>query len=377
MIYMQYKAFGRTGIRLSRLGFGAMRLPMVGENVDKARAVEAIMRAYELGVNYFDTGYYYCNKQSEEIVGGALREVRDKVYLSTKNPIEDSSGKNWRSRLERSLKLMGVDHIDFYQAMWGASWAEYQEKFACPGGGLEEALKAKEEGLIGHICCSFHDSVDNLIKLMDTGVFEGITLQYNMLDRSLEQGIDYASQKGIGIVVMGPVGGGRLAAPAPEILKLIPGGSKSSAEVALRFVLSNKGVTTALSGMSTMQMVEENAAVAGRTDPLTEAERIQILEVLDEKKRLSDLYCTGCGYCMPCPNGVDIPENFQLMNSYRIYGLKDHAREGYRELGEREKDGKIVPAWAEACKECGKCEPKCPQNIPIVRQLKETKATLG
>jgi len=368
---MQYREFGNTGIKLSALGFGAMRLPMKGDDVDKDKAIAAMRRAYELGVNYFDTGYYYCNKQSEETVGEALRDIRDKVYISTKNPIEDASGANWRKRLERSLKVMKLEKIDFYQALWGTNWKDYQEKFACPGGGLKEALKAKEEGLIDHICFSFHDTVENLIKLLDTGYFEGVTLQYNLLDQSNEKGIAHAKKKGLGVVVMGPVGGGRLGRPSDKILKLIPGGVKSTPEMAFRYVLANPGVTVAISGMSTIQMVEENAATASRTEPLSAEERQLVQDMIEENKKLADLYCTGCGYCMPCPNGVDIPENFRLMNYYRVYGLKDYAVEQYNtELKKKE-------SWAAACVECEECEPKCPQHIPIIEQLKETDAALS
>ncbi len=367
---MQYREFGNTGIKLSALGFGAMRLPMKGDNVDKEKAIAAMRRAYELGVNYFDTGYYYCNKQSEETVAEALRDIRDKVYISTKNPIEDASGANWRKRLERSLKIMKLEKIDFYQALWGTNWKDYQEKFACPGGGLKEALKAKEEGLIDHICFSFHDTVENLIKLLDTGYFEGCTVQYNLLDQSNEKGIAYAKEKGLGIVIMGPVGGGRLGRPSESILKLIPGGVKSTPEMAFRYVLANPGVTVAISGMSTIQMVEENAATASRTEPLSAEELQLVQDMTEENKKLADLYCTGCEYCMPCPNGVDIPGNFRLMNYYRVYGLKDYAIEQYNtELKKKE-------SWAAACVECGECEPKCPQHIPIIEQLKETDAAL-
>jgi hypothetical protein len=155
------------------------------------------------------------------------------------------------------------------------------------------------------------------------------------------------------------------------------GDAKSTPEVALRFVLSNPNVTVALSGMNTIQMIDENAATASREESLSEEEKQSILDTLEETKRLSDLYCTGCGYCMPCPNDVDIPANFSAMNYYRVWGLLEHARSQYKRLGKKKKDGTIVEAWAEACIECGKCEPKCPQNIPIREQLKETAAALG
>lgn len=368
---MQYRECGRTGIKLSALGFGAMRLPMKGNDVDEEKSIEAFLRAYELGVNYYDTAPYYCNSQSEVVLGKFLKMIdREKVYISTKNPIEDNTAKGWRERLERSLKRLDVEYIDFYQAIWGANWATYSEKFAIPGGGLEAAFKAKEEGLIRHICCSFHDSVENLIKLIDTGIFEAITLQYNILDRSNEKGIAYAKEKGVGIIVMGPIGGGRLVGPSEFITKKLMGGARSTVEAALRFVLSNPGVTVALSGMNDVRQVEENVEIASRVEPLSEEEMERIASIFEETKKLADLYCTGCGYCMPCPNGVDIPGNFRAMNYYRVWDLLDLAKHEYNHL-------KGKNAHAEACLECGECEPKCPQNIQIIKQLKETAAALG
>jgi len=235
-----------------------------------------------------------------------------------------------------------------------------------------------DQGIVRHIGFSFHDTPENLYKIIDSGPFDTMTVQYNLVNRSLEEPIAYAAEKGMGVVIMGPVGGGMLAAPSEEIRKLLPGEAKSSAEVALRFVLANSNVSVALSGMSNLQQLEENVSVASQEVVLTEEDYRRIREALEEKKRLSELYCTACGYCMPCPNGVDIPANFRLMNLHRIYGLTEYARGQYRRLGERkDKDGNPTPAWAEACLECGECEPKCPQKIPIIKQLQEVAEVLG
>jgi hypothetical protein len=216
-----------------------------------------------------------------------------------------------------------------------------------------------------------------MIKLLDTGLFESMILQYNLLDTRNEKVIAYAKEKGIGIIIMGPVGGGRLSAPSQTLMKMINKPVASTAELALRFVLSNLNVSAALSGMSTIQMVEENVSTASIETPLTSKERRQILAALEERKKLSNLYCTGCKYCMPCPNGVDIPRNFELMNYYHLYGLEEYAKREYEQLGQRIVEGKTKPAWAAACKECGNCEEKCPQKIEVKKQLKETNTTLG
>ena len=374
---MQYRPFGRTGINISTLGFGAMRLPgnpVDGKTVyDEELGIQIIQRAFELGVNYVDTAPYYCDGESEVIVGKALKGWRDKVYLSTKNPIEDSSGANWRERLEKSLRKLDTDHIDFYH-MWGIDWETYEKSIDVPNGPLAEAFRAKEEGLIRHVSFSFHDVPESMIRLIDTGHFETVLCQYNLLDRANEQAIAHAHEKGLGVVVMGPVAGGRLGMPSAAIKNLLPGKINSSAEIALRFVMANQGVTCALSGMSSLAMVEENARVASNAAPLTPAELLQIENSMNENKKLADLYCTGCKYCMPCPFDVNIPLIFELMNEHRVYGLTEHAREQYAQIGKNEwMPGKN----AEACTECGLCETKCPQSIEIRRQLKESHAALG
>ena len=362
---MQYREFGNTSIKLSALGFGAMRLPE-----DEEAAVRVIQRSFDLGVNYLDTALAY--GESERICGRALKGWRDRVYVSTKNPLRDDTVEGWWSRLNQSLQQLDIDRIDFYQVVHGLRHQQYED-FLRKGGGMEAVRKAQEQGMIDHVCFSCHDKPENMIKLIETGEFEGMTVQYNLLDRANELAIAHAHASGMGVIIMGPVGGGRLAAPSDQIRKMLRAPVASSAEVALRFVLANPNVTCAISGMSSIEMVEENAAVASREQALSLQEKKAIEEALIETKRLSDLYCTGCNYCMPCPNEVKIPENFRIMNLHRLYGITDHARSLYSKLSnpERPKRGKK----AEDCTECGECEPKCPQKIPIIAQLKEVAET--
>jgi hypothetical protein len=375
VIILQYKEYGKTGDKVSALGFGAMRLPMVEGHVDMELAVSIIRRALELGVNYVDSAVGYCNGESQIAVGKAIKGRRDKLFVSTKNHYRGESADEWQECLDQSLERIDVDYIDFYH-LHGLRWEVYQKQLGS-GKPIERFRKAKDEGLIRHMCFSSHDDPENIKKLIDTGEFEGMLVQYNLLDRHNEEAIAYAHEHDMGVAIMGPVGGGRLVAPSDQIQNMV-GEAKSTPEVALRFVLSNPNVTLALSGMNSLQMVEENVATASREEPLSEQERIQVLEALEETKRMADLYCTGCGYCMPCPNDVDIPENFRMMNYHRMFGLTEYAKEQYKRLGKkRKRDGEIVEAWAEACIECGECEPKCPQNIPIREQLKETASTLG
>ena len=366
---MIYRELGRTGYRVSQLGYGAMRLPMIGEGkearIDREEALPMIHTAFEAGLNYIDTAVGYSNGDSQRVVGEALKGWRDKIVVSTKNPEYDDD-KIWWQNLEDSLERLQVDSIDIYNHH-SLNWERYTQD-------VEPRLakfmqQAKAQGVIKHICCSFHDSNENLIKLIETGYVESITLQYNMLDRKLEEGVALAHERGIGIVVMGPVAGGRLGVDSPVLRELIPGVERVP-DLALRFVLSNPNVCVALSGMSTMQQVVENIATTSDEVSLSDEDRAAIEEQLQRLAGMADLYCTGCGYCMPCQQEVNIPHIFRKYNEARVYGLWDAAREAYQSW--RWVEGK----QADACIECGECEEKCPQHIPIRDQLQEAHRAL-
>jgi uncharacterized protein len=369
---MQHRQYADTDLRLSALGFGAMRLPD-----DDDFAVECMVHALENGVNLIDTAPGYRGGEddsrgsSERLVGRALQQVnRDEVYLSTKNASGAPSAEAWREELEQSLENLQTDYIDFYQLIHAIKWESYTEKFR--PNAWDEALKAREEGLIRHFSFSSHDSPENIIKLLEEGIFESCIIQYNLLDRKNEPVIDYARENGISVFVMGPVGGGRLGMRSEKIESIVPG-VKSTPELALRFVLSNPGVTTALSGMNTIEMIDENIATASLEEPLSDDELTAIEETLQENKALAELYCTGCDYCMPCPQDVGIPRIFAAMNMHRVWGLTEAAKARYARLGPDSRSGLLQ---ADACVECGVCETKCPQDIPIIEQLKESHEAL-
>ena len=378
---MQFKTFGNTGIKMSALGFGAMRLPMdaTGKKVDYDKATAMIHKAFESGVNYIDTAPGYCNEDSEVAVGKALKGWRDKVYLSTKNPIQDASGENWRKRLEGSLKKLDVDCIDFYH-MWGININSFRTQIDVPDGPMEAAQKALEEGLIKHISFSFHDKAENMFPIIDSGYFSSVLCQYNLLDRSNEEAIAYAAKKGLGVVAMGPIGGGRLGAPSETLKKLIDKEIHSTAEMALRFVLANPNVHIALSGMENEAMVAENVMIASIEGTLTKEEQLQVDRMMAENKKLAQLYCTACNYCMPCPQKVNIPKVFELMNYHRVYELTDYAKKEYANLDipleKRHEWARGNGYNATKCNKCGACEKKCPQKLKIIEQLLETEATL-
>ncbi len=365
---MIYRELGKTGLKVSQLGFGAMRLPMMEISDDKRivnreLAIPMIHRAFEAGVNYIDTAVGYCDGDSQKAVGDALEAWgRDKIIVSTKNHYYGDDEKTWWTNLENSLTYLKTDHIDIYNHH-GMGWSAYTDCIVPRIGKWTQ--KAKEQGLIKYVCNSFHDNNENLKKIVDSGYSSVVTLQYNMLDRSLEDGIAYAHEKGVGVICMGPVGGGRLGANSAILENLIPG-IKRVPELALRFVLSNKNISLALSGMSTMQQVEENIATAANEITLSEADNDAITAHVINLKKMADLYCSGCRYCMPCPNGVNIPGVFDIYNQARVYGLWDLAQNRYEsDLGPEHKNGKR----GDECIDCGACEPKCPQNIEIRKQL--------
>jgi len=378
---VQYREYGNTGKMISVLGFGAMRLPQ-----DDDYAVAIMQRYLDLGGNLIDTARAY--GESEKLVGRAIQGRHEDVYISTKNHSLSRGRRKpelWREYFEQSLENLGVDRIDFYHAH-DIHWEGFMEVFSKKGGPFDMVQQAQEEGIIGHLCFSSHDSPENIIKLIDEDIFDGMIVQYNMLDRipvegghgsgvANEPAIAHAAEKGMGVLIMGPLAGGRLLmGESAKIKGMLPGKVISVADLGLRFVLANPNVTCAMSGMNEMRQVEENCATASREEPLSDEELTAIREAVTENEKLAELYCTGCNYCQPCPQGVAIPDIFTAMNYHRVWGLTELAKRRYAHLGPDNKDGKMD---ATACVECGECEEKCPQNLPIIQQLKESHEALS
>jgi hypothetical protein len=374
---MQYVPYGKTGKEVSMLGFGAMRLPQTEDGTcDYEKSVPLLRQGLDAGINYIDSARGYINGTSEVAVGKAIKGYdREKLFIVTKIPTnkeEWSEPESWRAKLEEQLGRFDMDYIDLL-LFHGLQWEAFTNHVSSPGRALEVARKAQSEGLIRHLGFSSHDTPENIVKLINTGEFEGVLLQYNFLNTSNEPAINAAANAGMGVTIMGPIAGGRLGVPSEVAL---PGEGMRELripELALRFVWGTEGVTVALSGMNESQQITENIAAAERAATMTSLEQQQVDALIARNQRLMDLYCTGCAYCLPCPNEVNIPENFKYMNWYRVWGLEDQAKAAYAKLAESEKNGEP----ASACIQCGQCEPKCPQNIPIMDQLKEVAATLG
>lgn len=364
---MKYKKFGNTGQQISVLGFGCMRLPEMEQDgkftVDQDKTSEMLRFAAEQGVNYFDTAFHYCHDNSEIAVGEALRPIRKDVMISTKIPLaEVNEASDYRRLLETSLQKLGTDYIDFYH-FWGINKQVFDDKILALDL-LNEAQKAKEEGLIRHISFSFHDKSEYAKYIIDKAeIMETMLIQYNLLDRSNEEAIAYAAQKGLGVVAMGPVAGGRLAPPSNLYQKFLGKDSSATYELALKFVIGNESIACALSGMENLDMVKANTAIAASSEGMSAKEWADVAKSIDELKKFADLYCTGCNYCQSCPQKINISGIFNMYTYHNVYGLTELAKKEYQAHLQAER-----PSYKD-CIGCGACEKRCPQKIQIREKL--------
>ncbi|MHB1458516.1 MAG: aldo/keto reductase [Armatimonadota bacterium] len=354
---MEYRELGLTGKKLSVLSLGCGRLP-----TDDEEAGALVSRAIDLGINYLEGCWAYCDQRCEQKIRIGVKGKRDKVYISTKSEIKpETTADDLKQCFEESLKRLDVDYVDFYQT-WGYN-ASAWDAMMKPGGALDVLEDYRSQGLIHHIGMTSHETNENVLTGLKTGRFESATIIYNMLDRSKEPVIEYAAENGIGIVVMVPLAGGLLATPSHILSELTPGQQSSTVETSLRFLLSNLHITTIPSGMTNIPELEENFRICDSYRPFTPEEMTASIKSLEEYNALGKQFCTGCRYCMPCPSGVDIPGLFQIRNYNKVFGLVDWAERAYKAL-----DAATLPS---NCTECGQCEEKCPNNIQIIDQLKE------
>jgi predicted aldo/keto reductase-like oxidoreductase len=353
---------GRTGLDISILSIGAMRLPE-----DEGEAVALLRRAIDLGCNYIDTSRGYGD--SEIKVGKALKDgYREKVVLSTKcspwnfkRPGYTSSADDARRRIDESFERLDVDRLDFYQ-VWSINDREGYTKASEAGGIVDGVRKAMDDGLIDHVGATTHAPEDVLIEMIDSGIFESMTFSYHLMKRGCEKAIAHAHEKGVGVVVMNPMGGGTFGWESRVIRELLPESALSSKQLALKFVTDNPNVTCAISGFTRMSDVEENVAAA-KLPPLSDAERRSLAERVSVLEGEGRKLCTQCGYCMPCEQGVNIPAIFTLVNRARLFGWKESARESYARMD--------PSARADRCTECGECEEKCTNDVAIREELEK------
>jgi len=384
---MQYRKFGKLDWNVSALGFGCMRFPVMdGEwaNIDEPEATRMLHYAIDQGVNYVDTAHPYHDKNSEPFVGRALKGgYREKVKLATKLPCwEIKVADDFDKYLNGQLEKLQTDHIDFYllHALNKDYWSRMRDLDA-----LKWAEGALADGRIGHLGFSFHDDYEAFQEIVDAYDWTFCQIQYNYMDienQAGTKGLKYAASKGLAIVIMEPLLGGRLVDSPQPIQELwdTAATKRTPVDWALQWLWNQPEVSLVLSGMSAMQHVEENVASANASavGSLTEKDLALVSQVRERYQEICPIACTKCGYCTPCPNGVDIPGNFGLYNEGIMYDKPDSARGGYNwmaeshRLGMSDEDGRAVN-----CVQCGECEEKCPQSLPISELLSVVHQVLG
>lgn len=382
---MQYRKFGKLDWEVSVLGFGAMRLPTIDgkpENIDEPLAKRMIRYAIDHGVNYLDTAYPYHGGQSERVVGRVLKDgYREKIKLATKMPVRMvEKAEDFDRFFNEQRERLQVDKFDFYllHGLRSTSWPNVRDM-----GILRWAEDKMSKGLFDYLGFSFHDEFDLFKDIVDS--YDNWTLsqvQYNYVDVDYQagrRGVEYAAGKGLAVVVMEPIRGGRLSKePTEQVAKVWRSApqKRSLAEWALLWVWNQPEISVALSGMSAMEQVVENVAVASRSRPgiLTADELALIGRVREAYRGSTPIPCTACEYCMPCPNGVEIPRIFEMYNEATVYGDLQRERSRYQGQGP---GGLTEEQRADQCIECEKCLEACPQNILIPDWLKKAHALLG
>lgn len=333
--------------------------------VNDELAIPLLQRAVDLGINFFDTAWFYCAGDSQRAVGKALQKYREDVYISTKLPLFlVEKREDFSDFLERSLEQMGLEYLDFnhFHALTYDTWKEK----IIPLKLIDEAEKAKSKGLIKNLSFSFHGDADKMSELIDTGAFASVLGQYNLVDTKNEEVFSYAKSKGMGTSVMGPLMGGGLADGGQNLLEMMQSDASSASEMALRFVWGDPNVDVVLSGMHTLEQLEENVQYANNADTISAEERQSLLDRRQELSKLNDIYCTGCQYCDVCPEGVEPGRIFQLYIRHHVWKLDDVVRLHLAEKRNLERERVDPPA----CTQCGACSKRCPQKIDIPKELK-------
>ena len=374
---MQYRN-DRNGSPISLIGYGCMRFSKKGGAIDLEKAEKEIMRAYELGINYYDTAYTYPG--SEEALGKILEKnnIRKNVKIATKLPqylVKNSSQID--KYFEEELRRLRTDYIDYYLMHLFTDIKNWENLVNL--GIVDWIKRKKEEGAIKNLGFSFHGDTEMFLKILNSYDWDFCQIQYNYVDEHTQagrRGLQAAAEKGIPVIIMEPLRGGKLVNLLPDDAKKLIKNQEhgwSPAEWGLRWLWNQSEVTCVLSGMNSIEMVEENVRIASETKPgsLTE-EDFEVYEkikaIIREKEKVG---CTGCAYCMPCPHGVDIPGTFACYNKMYSEGKSEGRFEYARNIGIRK-----IPGFATQCVGCGVCESHCPQHIQIREKLKEADKAL-
>jgi uncharacterized protein len=384
---MRYRKMGKTNVDVSVLGFGAMRLPMVGNPggmagfdpnipIDEAHALKMVHHALDKGVNYFDTAYNYHGGKSELFLGKALKPFRTKVMIATKFPVFNAEKAEDLPRIfNEQLSKLDTDYIDFYlvHGLGRDSWAKMKDL-----GILKFLDGLRAGGQIRYAAFSFHDEVKAFKEIIDAYDWDMCQIQYNFYDQNYQagkEGLIYAASRGIGVVVMEPLRGGKLIDKIPPEIQALwdsfPA-KRSPVEWAMRWVWNHSEVSTALTGASSLAQLQEITGMIkdAAADSLTPEELSLFDRVQAAYRTMLKVDCTSCAYCMPCPSGVSIPQNFSLYNDTFLF--KDAPMNAFFY------NNFLNPSQrASGCTECLECVEKCPQKINIPEELKRVHETLG
>lgn len=328
---MRKRLLGRTNLLVSEIGLGG--IPLQRTSTEKARQV--IDKCLDEGINFIDTARGYT--VSEELIGNAIENNRDKWILATKSPVRDYEG--MKKEVEISLSKLKTSYIDLYQFHFVKTFEDL-DKIVSKDGAYRALEEAKEDGKIGYIGITSH-SADILEKALEMDVFDTIQFPYNIVENQGEKIFEIAKEKNVGVIIMKPIAGGAI----------------EKGELSIKYVLNNPNVTVAIPGMDSEEIVIKNANVGKNPLNLTEDEIIEINKIKDE---LSGEFCRRCGYCLPCTKGIDIPAQFILEGYLTRYDLENWAKDRYNSLKIKASD----------CIECGICETKCPYDLPIISMLK-------
>lgn len=373
---MQYRYFTKDKLKVSALGFGCMRFPVLNEDnscIDYSESIEMVRYSIDNGVNYIDTAYNYHGGNSEEFVAKALEDgYREKVYLATKSPVWlVKEYLDFEKLLDEQLERLNTEYIDFYllHSLHRKSWDKIVDLKV-----FDFIKEAKEKGKIKYIGFSFHDELSLFKEIIDRHDWDFCQIQLNYMDRQFQAGLDglyYAANKDISVVIMEPIKGGKLVNSPKEIMKIFNENSikRSPAAWALKYLFDFDDIAVVLSGMSTMEQIKENIEIACENNKLNSKELYiidRVTKIYEEKIKVD---CTSCRYCIPCPSNVAIPDIFQQYNDIYVYDRLEVSQSDYKHLVEKEKDVSM-------CIECGECEDICPQNLEIIELLKEAEENL-
>ncbi|MEJ2737248.1 MAG: aldo/keto reductase [Anaerolineae bacterium] len=388
---MQYRKMGSLDWEVSALGFGCMRLPTRRINrmrADTDESIRIIRHGIDLGINYIDTAWPYHLGDSERIVGQALQDgYRERVHLVTKlfMPLVRRR-EDFDRYLNSQLEKLQTDYLDIY-LFHGLDKGAFEKVKQL--GLLEKMEEAQRQGRIRHIGFSFHDTAPVFKEIIDYHDWDMAQIQYNYMDTGVQattDGLVYAHSKGIAVVIMEPIKGGQLANPPAEALEIMraSGIDRTPVDWALQFLWNRPEISVVLSGMGNQQMVDENCASADRSGihSLTQEEEAVIARLAEVYRSKILVPCTACEYCMPCPAGVNIPQNFAILNNVSLesqFLMRWRVRRSYRRLaGSREEVDQENPnGSAFLCIDCGECLEKCPQEINIPVELEKVHAILG